>query len=176
MKLFDNRPLELIALTRNQKVCGFASRKRNPFRYPRPEPPTVYNLCRGDLNYYRLAISTPEGGGEEWEQKRCLCNSQRRERERENCKNPFWSNEVAGTEQGVASRVWRRRKREREGRIIKEENKGLEGVTRWFTATPRRSERRVPSSSKNETCPRTWCMLARVFSNKNITPCKVKVK
>ena len=152
MKLFDNRPLELIALTRNQKVCGFASRKRNPFRYPRPEPPTVYNLCRGDLNYYRLAISTPEGGGEGWEQKRCLCNSRRRERERENCKNPFWSNEVAGTEQGVASRVWRRRKRERERR--KDNKGGKQGVGRrhpliYGDTTTLRTSRSIQFEKRN---------------------------
>lgn len=178
MKLFDNRPLELIALTRNQKVCGFASRKRNPFRYPRPEPSTVYNLCRGDLNYYRLAISTPKSGWERDGSRNGVYVTRDDEKEKEKIvKIP--SGVMKSRERSKVSRHAfdeGGREREREGRIIKEENKELEGVTRWFTATPRRSERRVPSSSKNETCPRTWCMLARVFSNKNITPCKVKVK
>lgn len=46
---------ELIALTRNQKVCenAVSFHGNNPFC-----PRTVYNLCRGDLNYYRFAISS----------------------------------------------------------------------------------------------------------------------
>lgn len=137
---------ELIALTRNQKVCenAVSFHGNNPFC-----PRTVYNLCRGDLNYYRFAISSERrGGGAEKVFERCLCNS----RGRENCKNPVWTgNEVAET----VSRLTEEEEKER--RIIKEEGR----KTRGWKASPVDLRQRLDAPNarfiqlKNETCLRT---------------------
>lgn len=152
MKLFDNRPLEEginCELTRNQKVCESAVSFRGNLFCPRPNPPTVYNLRRGDLNYCRFAISSRRGGvyvTRDNEKEKIakipsgrVMKSRKRSKVSRHALKPFDGG---------------RRERKKDNKRGKEENEGLESVTRWFTTTPRRSEPAFRPVKKNEICLR----------------------